>query len=751
MSRPIRRFPPAIASALLATASAFSLAPTAMAQATDPQATDDIVVTAERRSESIQKVPMSITAISPKTLERQGARTLADVARAVPGLAVVTEAPGQNTLVIRGVSSDKGLATTGFYLDDTPLSLSRFALDAALFDLARVEVLKGPQGTLFGSGSMGGTVRYITNQPDSTRVSGLIGGTASVTKGSGVNGELRSVINLPIVADHLALRVNAFYRNMDGYIDRLAIDPNNYIQPAPNAERQKNVNTEHTWGARAALAWTPVDGITVLPSIYHQETKLAAPFVFDRPPGSFDNRIQVRDVAEPSSDVYTIYNLTLKARLSDFELLSSTSYLDRNLSVVQDVSKLVKTSFAPVTSVYPIGYPATRLNHYFTEEARVSYQGSGPVTGIVGVYYSDERDINTFNLPITAGFNSMFHTPFGAQTLFYQSLSNEYRKNYAAFGELRYHVTGGLSLTGGLRGFKYDVHTKRFAQGLFNGGVTSADLTSSASGVTPRMTLSYQATPTILTYATASKGFRGGGGNTSVPAALCAADLSALGTTASALQTYGPDSLWNYEIGGKTSWFDRHLTVNAAIYKMDWDKVQQTLRLQRCGFNVVANFGKAVSKGGEIEVGGHFGEFSLNAALGYNDSHLTHAVGGSQGSAGDRLLNAPEWTISGSADYRHRLSDRRYGYARLDYSYVSTSNVSYVRSSNYYQRPGFALVNARIGMEVGQYDIALFVQNMLDKLGETAVPAANSADLPTTRGVTVNRPRTIGVDATAHF
>src|ERR1700722_3307601 len=294
---------------------------------------EEIYVTARKTSERLQDPPMSLAVVSSEGIEMKGAITLEDLGRAVPGLTIVSAAPGQNSITLRGLS---GSNTVGFYLDDTPLSVgignaeqpSNFDMDPALFDLDRVEVLRGPQGTLYGASSFGGTVRYITNQPNLNETHVTAKTTLSDTDGGGFNQEVDALVNQPLIPGYVAVRAMAFERDYSGYINRYPTDPNNYLAVLPGPV-DRNINTEKTYGGRVAIEAKPTDAFTATLAAYYQRTDLDAPFTFDSPPGSFDDPIQSRLVPEPSTDRVWLYTLTLQGDVRSLHVTSSTSYLDR--------------------------------------------------------------------------------------------------------------------------------------------------------------------------------------------------------------------------------------------------------------------------------------------------------------------------------------------------------------------------------------------------------------------------------------
>jgi len=724
--------------------------------ATEPvRSVEEIIVTAQRRSESIQTVPISVSAFDNSTIERMGLTTLKDLAREVPGLNVVSSGPGQNILIIRGISSTAGTtATVGYYLDDTPIQASsnaallsaRGVVDPALFDLARVEVLRGPQGTLYGSSSMGGTIKYVTNQPDPRQFSAKVGTTVSGTDGGGPNFEATGTVNLPL-SDAAAARVSAFYRHNDGFIDRHGIDPNNYLALNGAAGADKRVNSENTSGVRAVLKFDLDPTLSLTPSVIYQETRLGGPFNFDEPQGSFSNLVQARDTGEPTTQKTWIGNFTVRKTLPSFEVMSSTSYYDRDITLHEDASNVLYFFFSPVPQnfVYPVGMDGDYRNKEWTEELRFTSNFQGPFQLTSGLFYHYVSAPLESEIPDPPGYDAAFGSPFGGE-IFFRGVRHASLREYAVYSEASYSFLEDWKATAGLRGFKVDQTFYQSGDGVFNGGPSVAGSTSTDHGVNPKATLSRQFGQDDLVYVTASKGYRPGGPNNPAPAAVCGAEVRALGISQSELTKYDSDSLWNYELGTKTRWLDHRLTLNGSVYYIDWSHVQQQIVLQ-CGFNITANFGKATSKGAELEaayvpVNG----LTLSASGGYTDATLGNAIPGSAAKQGDRLVDVPRWTAAVAAEYERPLTASLSGFARIDFTDRDGANALYDRTSPFYHYVGFALTNLRFGFEKGAaWKASLFLDNVFNKVGETALPVAIAADLPTTRRIAVNTPRTVGV------
>ena len=750
----------ALTLALIATTPA-ARAQTAPASEPPPD-TPVVIVTAQKRAEALQNVPISVTALDAQDLSRMGVERLSDLAREVPGLTVVSSGPGQNILIMRGVSSAAGTAgTVGYYLDDTPISASsnasllsqRGLIDPSVFDIARVEVLRGPQGTLYGSSSMGGTIKYVSTQPDLNHLSGKTDVTLSHTEGGGWNKEVNATLNIPLLDNRAALRIGVYDRNQDGYINRYPIAGNDILAIAPGSSAQDGVNAEHTKGVRAMLRMLFDDQWSATVSYYYQHMLLDAPFQIDVPPGGLDHLIQTRLVPEPSTQNSSLANISIHKGFDGAELVSSSSYYDRRIAIDEDSSKVLYYFFSPPqTSVYPSGMHGDYINREFTQELRLLSDFKGPLQLIGGAYYHHVDAPLASQIPVPAGYNAAFGTNYDS---FFIGTRQATVKEQALFAEAAYQVTPAWSARVGLRAFKVDQTFAQTGDGVFNGGPSAVTGTSSDRGSNPKFNLSWQLDPDLMLYTTASKGYRPGGPNNPAPAALCAKEVGGLGLSASELQKFGADNLWNYELGAKSEWLDRRLTVNGAIYVIDWRKVQQQIVLQ-CGFNITANFGSATSKGGELEVAFRpTPRLTLRGTASYTDATLDNDVPGTDAKQGDTLQDVPRWSGSAAAEYGWPLSAGLGAYGRVDVTYTGTANALYDRSSPFYQRGGFTLVNLKFGLtpsaKADKWSLTFFIDNLLNKIGETGLPAAISADLPTTRRIAIDRPRTAGVTLSAAF
>jgi iron complex outermembrane receptor protein len=703
----------------------------------------DIVVTARKMTERLQDTPMSVVVITADTIERTSATTLEDLGRETPGLTIVSAAPGQNQIILRGLSGNN---TVGFYLDDTPLSIgignavqpTNFDMDPALFDLDRVEVLRGPQGSLYGASSFGGTVRYITNQPNLSEEHVTAKVTASGTEDGGFNEEVNGLINQPIIPGYLAVRAMVFDRNNSGYIDQYPTDPSNYLAILPGPV-DKNINTEQTFGGRVAVEAKPIDDFSATLAAYYQHMDSGAPFTFDAPPGSFSDPVQSGLVREPSTDQVQLYTLTLQGDVQPMQFTSSTSYMDRYVFDAEDDSKDLYY-FVPLGGVYPSTLYAEADNHNFVEEMR-AVGGGGPVHGVLGLFYAHAVAYGTLNWPTPPQYEAAFES----EPVYY-NWNDFLDVQKAAFGELNIDLLPELRATLGDRLYQQSQRYTVYINGVFNGGETpTSSHYSDTRGTTPKYGLSYHVTQDILTYTTVAKGYREGGPLYPFPPG-CTHDLIALGDS-TAPTAYKPDSIWNYEFGAKTEWLEHRLTMNGAIYYIDWKNIQQNIYLPDCGFNFTGNFGKASSRGAEFEMNyDPIGALKLSLSLAYNEAKLTSTVPGAAGQAGQTLEYAPRWMGAASAEYTHAIDADTSAYLRGDFSSTTREDANYNYQSIYYDIAGYSLLNLRLGVKRRDWTGALFVTNALDRHGETELPLSNGVDLPTQRRIALNRPRTIGLD-----
>lgn len=649
----------------------------ALAQdAQSDDASDIIIVTATKRDANLQDIPFSINAQTAEDIQRSGAVTLEDLSRNVAGLAVQNLGPGQSQVAIRGVSAGQIVRDqpgvkeqVGVYLDESVISLSLFTPDLDLFDLNRVETLRGPQGTLFGSGSIGGTIRYITNQPKIGVTEGLVEANVNLVDGDDFGGHLKGAINLPL-GDSLAVRAVGYYTRYGGFVDALT----------EGGGRMEDVNSGERYGGRIALTFAPSDDLSITPRIVYQKVSTdgfnrqdvynlyANPFTTTRPAVTFDEREQFLKLREGFEDETLLADATIKIGLGGVDLTSVTSYINRDILVSRDASALTGS-----VSV-DLGYPVAAVNlpsnlrdttdlKTFTQELRLSSAAEGPFQWVVGGFYTNIDRFYRQRLP-TPGYQAATDAALGAGTSAavangFPDLNSPYNadlpydiEQFAVFAEASYELTDRFTVTAGGRYYDFKEQRDFISGGLFANGDNNTDQTKS-DGVTPRLLLSYEVSDAVTVNAQAAKGFRLGGVNDPLNLPLCSAGDAAI---FGGFQDYGDETLWNYELGVKTQ--SGGITFNAGAFYTDIKNLQVTLDAGTCSSRIVFNVPKAHSAGLEFELSAKPDdnwEFGVSGSLLESefDSTVTTATGTVIGGIreGNRLPSVPKFQISADVAY----------------------------------------------------------------------------------------------------
>lgn len=718
----------------------------------------EIVVTAQKRAESLQNVPVSITTFGTEALKDRAVESFMDYATSVPNLGFGASGDGaanSRTISIRGVSGDN---TTGFYLDETPLPDS---LDPRIVDIDHIEVLRGPQGTLYGARSMGGTVRLLTNQPDTTNFSaGVHAGISSTEHTTAPNYVADGVVNLPLIHDVLGLRMVGFFDREAGFFRR-------DFQAAPGGTAPSTVNDvgrSVVQGGSLSLLLKVNDALTVTPRILHQETTYNGfPFA-DGTAKNFSptNFLQSRtfDVPEGGSDRWTLYSLGVHYTLPLGEIVSSTSYFDREIIEREDESEVVSLFFFTPAGLPPVASQITEIKplHRFVQEVRFASQLQGPWAFVLGGYFSMSNGQFTPGLyppTIVPGLTAVSGYP--GNLFFYQNYPSTIREP-AVFGELSYQATSKLKLTAGARWYEIKSTASGTEQGAAVGTVvTDTPSTLTEVGVNPKIQADYQIDGDAMVYATAAKGFRPGGIVPTVPSAAalgCPGQLAALGLTTQQTHEYQSDSLWNYEVGTKTSWLDNRLTVNADFFYIDWKNIQQQILLA-CGFQFRTNAGAAKSEGGEIEVHARpLHGLDISSGAGYQHAVITKAGAGGAASPlqpGDRVYQVPDWTANTSVTYTTELSSRFDLVNNLTYSYVGGSKSANNDPFDPRTRSPYALLDARAALAFGQYEVALVGKNLTNDHANLADNRSIAVELPGRPRIVTNQPITVGIEFRSTF
>lgn len=789
-------------------------------------ALDEIVVTATRREERLQDVPISVTAFSQEKLDSEGLKNIDDLSRLSPGLTFQRNGFSSSgnyndegsDINIRGIDSTAGTSTTGVYVDDTPIQTRHLNFGSVspfpqLFDLDRVEVLRGPQGTQFGAGAEGGVVRFIAPEPSMHAQSAYLRGDLAQAKDGAPSYEGGAAFGAPIISDLLAFRVSASYRRDGGWVDRVGytLVPNGLnggATPTPvyNGNTiEKDANWQETVTFRAAVKWKPNDAVEVTPSIFYQRLKIndtAAYWIVLSDPASTAYRNGNR-AADISNDPFTISSIKVKWDAGFADFFSNTSYLAREMTSNSDYTQYLRAtwqSFGELANTFPQsandhGYALfhdTQRNFY--EELRLSSKDpSSRYIWSGGLFYSHLREnvpeqiidptLNAEVIAFTGGTPVCTTTqpcPGGliANTQLYQVID----KQTAVFGELTFKFTDELKITGGLRYSKLDFAGSVNSYGPFIGNTIVAQAAGSEKPLTPKVLVSWQPEHDNLVYASASKGFRPGGPN-AVVGSICNGSLNPIGLTQVPGQ-FQSDSLWSYELGSKNAFLDHRMQINASIFYIDWSNIQQNVYLSSCGEQFTANVGHAKSQGGDIELNYKPMEsLTLNATAAYVDAKLTKTacagtltvsngfcVGGVAGpvpplaTKGDALLGAP-WSFTAAAEYHFAPWGNATPYARVDFQYTTaqTSLLSFQNSRNGVfdaTLPGLPVtrdLSLRGGARFNGLDLSLYANNLTNAhpllfAARDIYPLPLGA--PTTDTLYFGRgvrPLTVGLTATYHY
>jgi iron complex outermembrane receptor protein len=722
---------------------------------------EEIVVTADRHVGTVQTTPISITAVTGDELRAQGITSASEAGAEIPGISEHNSGPGQTEYEMRGISSAGGTSpTVGFYLDDVPLTPAaqslegKVVIDPNLYDLNRIEVLRGPQGTLYGSSSMGGTIRLITNQPDTHEFGANGQLTGSDTWDGGPNYGANVMVNVPLINDQLAVRIVGTDNYTSGWIDRKVLDPfplpiaggfaRGNVLAAPVVADHHDVNWERQESVRGSVLWQPVDGLSVTPTVMYQKITQGGPNYVDVPPGvDYEAHYQPFDINEPYSDTFTLYTFPIKYDFASVEVASITAHYDRNSHLIQDSSEIGQDFLTALIGVPGVSFAtAGPLTAYETdhtgqtsEEFRLSSTGSGPLQWVAGAFYED-YDAHTLigtSTPAPAA-QELLTSIFGGPSYFNLAFQNTL-KQYAGFGEVSYQV-GPFKATAGLRYYSYQ-QNENLTQGggLVTGGgpPTFDSIPSSAHGVNPKYNLAYEPNKDLTVYVEAAKGFRPGGVNSPAPVTC----------PKNALQ-YDPDSLWSYELGEKARLLDDRLIINSAVYFEDWTNIQQ-LFTEKCGVVVTSNAGTAHVYGGELEATAKLTqEITLSNGLGLIHAFIAESPPGSAFAAGERVQNVPSVTNTTSIAYTRPILTNYDLVFRATNVYTGDStDPSFMPIT---EVPSRDIANLRLGL-VGQnrMSVFLFVDNVTDKRAYLNDPEEIFTFVPSTNRVTTNQPRTIGV------
>jgi iron complex outermembrane receptor protein len=736
---------------------------TARADTPDSNELADIVVTAQKTSEPLSKVPISIAAVSGAMLADEHITDYSDLSRAVPNLSFTSfGGPGQSNIEIRGISSQAGSATTGIYLDDVPINVLNIyttgATEPRFFDIDRVEVLRGPQGTIYGASSMGGTIHFVSNQPDVHAVSGQVHSSVGGTQGGGVNYEGDSVINLPIVDDVAALRIGALYEHESGWIDRA--NPDGSIAA-------RKINDVNTSVIRATVKVQPTEALTITPAVFLQRVTAGGQDLFGLALPPFESPTLL---PETSRDESVITSLTINYDFGWSDLTSVTGYFwrkdDRNIDgTVYDSQYLggsLQAQFGfggAAISALPAPVQFNTGVNQVHQELRLASKPQGPDdkwAWIGGLYYSKTRTSLLDNEHIS-NFNSTFDSVYGdtplnvlgaafPNDLVYYALSEFVNTEKAVFGQVTYTVLAGLKVTAGARYEEASEDLAFVTEGYFGGGTPPFSSSAKGHALTPKAVIAYDVSPSTMVYASAAEGFRDGGVNRPVPVPLCSADLAGLGLT-QAPTDYKSDKLWSYELGVKSRALQNSVVMTGALYDIRWTNIQTDIILPTCTFDIKDNIGSAESRGVEGQIDARVNDHvALTLGGNYTSAKIVTPVTLLGVQKGDHVPGVPDYSINTSAEYSQPFEFGGRGSVRVNAQWIGASQGTIIHNDPDFNRPSYFVMGASGGMRWGHCDVSLFVTNLLND--DKAIQRPNVAGVE--YGIRV-RPRTYGVGGTYSF
>jgi iron complex outermembrane receptor protein len=764
-------------------------APTFAAETT----VEELIVTATKRDQALIDVPFSVAAQSEQMMRERGVTNIEDLSRTVASFSVQNLGPGQSQVAIRGISAGQIVRDqpgvkeqVGVYLDESVISLSLFTPDLDLFDLNRIEVLRGPQGTLFGSGSLSGTVRYITNQPKLDKFESTLEGTVSGVQGGEIGGDLKGVVNMPL-SPTAALRVTAYGSQFPGFIDA--------IQPGGSVD--KDVNDGWRAGIRASLLFKPTDDLSITPRLIYQKTDvdgfnrvdifniLANEFTTTRPRYRLGGTKQFTQLQEKFKDEFFLADLNIQYDMGDLRFTSISSYTDRDVLVLRDATALTASitggSIGLSPAVYNIDAPLADTTHVksFTQELRLASNNDGPLQWVVGGFYS-HIDRDYAQDLFVQGFSAISGIPSASDVaptdhLYYSTVPYK-QKQLAVFGEATYSVTDRFNITAGLRYADYKENRTLTFDGIFADKTIAVPGKTKADSLAPRLIAAFKATDDITLNAQVSKGFRLGGINDPLNRPLCTpADFA----TFNALSTpsFKNESVWNYEGGLKARLGGGRGSLTLAGFYADIKNLQATIDAGSCSSRIIANVPSAKSAGFDAEFAYNItDDFDLAATASYNNAKLTSSLKDAAGNPiqgladGNRLPTVPKFQTSFSVGYKHEVASGLEGFSNLTWQYVGkrytqisdqennprltqlfpTIGATTVTALSFpLSLPSYDIVNFRIGVRGDTWEVAGFINNLGDERAWLAIDRERG--LRARYGFLTNPPRTYGATVRKSF
>ena len=772
---------------------------------------EEIVVTAQKREQSIQDVAASVSALTGESLEARGLKGMQEYSSFVPGMifsgtAFVGERSGPD-ITIRGVANSRlfdfetsiATATTGFVYGQMPA----YSFDPRLMDIDRVEVLKGPQGTLYGAASMGGTVKVVPNTPDASAFYGEITGGMGYTTDGADNYEVSGVVNIPLISDVLAIRMSGYSFKDSGFIDARMVtgDPNEirggntlvdendlfdgnnlpvFNIDEPTRTVNENINEIKTIGGQFSAKYTPNDKVDATFSVFFQSKDEGSLPNYEPSLESEQNkRTTELYILQPSSTDYTLAQLELRFDVGFADLHLVTGALNRKFSNATDFSAIVHSTLGGdnMTAV-PGTAPVIQKPDVdvFSQEIRLDGTANllAGLNWSVGYFYQREDRLATGSVPVSSswlvnGEADGILPPSGTRWVWGGEYMSKYENN-SLFADVSLSLTDAVGLSVGARRASQKLTSRRLDfGGPFGGlidGFTEALQSIDEDRTTLRAALSWSVTDDVMIYASAAEGFRIGGSNPTgnLNTLGCQNALGILGITDAG--SFESDSVWNYEIGAKTQFADNRVRLNASAFQVDWTDLQVSTSLSAyddtCGASVVANVGAAEIQGVEIELTALLSDnWQVGVVAEFNNAKLTRGDPGVPGAqSGDPLKNIPDTAIAVGVQYNFIAIAGIDAFVRLDYVHTDDRSFSDIAAgpSDAFNLDSYDLLNLRFGANYEDWNFVVYVDNLTDEapqLGVTNLPGGPGIYPPsvggTQRFVATGRPRTAGLRITKQF
>jgi outer membrane receptor protein involved in Fe transport len=752
----------------LAGAVALALASAAAGAQTESTSLSEVIVTATKRNEALADIPMSVSVLAGDTLERVRATNFQDLTALVPGLSLVSNTPGITRVTLRGINTGGVASTVGIYVNDVPFGSSSGLANAAIlsgdfdtFDMARIEVLRGPQGTLYGASSLGGVIKYVANEPSTEAFEGRLQGSVEDVSGGDMGYALTGVLNMP-AGETFAVRASGFYRSDGGYIDSIGNNPVPSVQnPAVNIFEgtldQDDINEVESYGGRVSALFEPTDDFSLTLTALFQDINSDNSDLFEASPNAieplYDGLVQSRYLPEWTDIEYRVYSATIDWDMGPVSLLSVTSWGEFKETFQRDIS-LVPVLGAPTAPLLTLLFsdPVTAepglsglqnqitRTEKFTQEFRLVSPESDTFEWLAGVYYTEEDsglDPQIFTAVLADTGEPAPGLPLIAEVL----VLSKYEE-LALFANATWHISDAFDLSLGGRWSENDQEASQSLTILGGAPTVFDDVQSSESPFTWSISPRYEFTDNTSAYVRVATGFRPGGPNVLPP-----------GAPPGTPETYDSDELTSYELGVRTGSADGMYAFDVAAFFLDWDDIQLFAVVNDVGIN--ANGGTAESQGLEFTatmrpVTG----LSLMLTGAYTDAQLTQdtdpVVGGLDG---DPLPFVPEWSAGLGADYEWEVLGDSTAYVGGLVTYLSDRPADFGNRTvqgNIRHLDSYTALDLRTGLLRDTWSIELYAKNVTDEEGMTDLSTPGSFPGGAV-GVGVIRPRTIGLSLGLRF